>query len=344
MVHLCVLVLLCWSFCQPAVAEEELEYAGVCDASAAAIIDDAHFIVGNDEDETLALYVSDGSSATAVQTFNFASNLRSNIDQECDIEDAARLGNRIYWITSHGRSKKGKLRENRYRLFATDIVHASPELQLDWGGRYDRLVQDMLDVSSWDHPDAPATRETIALIARASKLEEEKVAELEPKSAGLNIEALAVGPGQEGLLIGFRNPLREGKALVLHLKNPDALLAGKGERARFSDPIYVDLGGMGLRSMDYDPVRELYFIIGGPQGNGGPFNLFRWNGTADHSPELVMDLPYAKGSYPEALLVQDREIHVFNDEGKRRIDKRKCKKVSIEDKSFRERRYGLDSQ
>lgn len=352
MKRLYLLILLCCGLGQPAMAEDELEielvqeqeFLGVCDASAAAIIDDVHFIVGNDEDETLALYASDGSTATAVQTFNFASYLRSNIDQECDIEDATRLGNRIYWITSHGRSKKGKLRVNRYRLFATDIAYASSELQLNWGGRYDRLVHDMLDDSSWDTPSAALTRETIAVIDRATRLSEEKVSELEPKDEGLNIEALAVDSNQQGLWIGFRNPLREGKALVLHLKNPDALLAGNGEQARFSDPIYLDLGGMGFRSMDYDPVKKVYFIIAGLQRNGGPFSLFRWNGTADHAPEFVMDLQYAKGSYPEAVLVEGSEIHVLNDEGKRRINKRKCKKVRVEDKSFRERRYDIHSR
>lgn len=343
MIRACALVLLCLGLCQVAWAEEQ-EYFGVCDASAAALIDDTHFIVGNDEDETLALYASDGSTATAIQSFNFASYLRSNIDQECDIEDAARLGNRIYWITSHGRSKKGKLRINRYRLFATDIAQASAELQLNWGGRYDRLVEDMLDAGSWEAPDASATRETMALIARTTKLEEEKVPELEPKDAGLNVEALAIGPGQQGLLIGFRNPLREGKALMLHLQNPDALLAGSGERARFSNPIYVDLDGLGMRSMDYDPIRDIYFILAGPPGKGGPFKLFRWYGTAEHAPELVMELQFGDGSYPEALLVEGHEIHVLNDEGKRRIDKRKCKKVRVEDKSFRERRYGLEAQ
>ena len=67
------------------------------------------------------------------RVFDFASYLRSNIDRESDIEGAARLGGRIYWITSHGRSKKGKRRSNRYRLFATDIADAPPRTSIEVG-------------------------------------------------------------------------------------------------------------------------------------------------------------------------------------------------------------------
>ncbi len=314
----------------------------MCDASAAVAVDDSHFIVGNDEDEILLLYTTDGSTMTAVQSFNFSSYLRSNPDHESDIEDAARSGDRIYWVSSHGRSKKGKKRNNRYRLFATDIRDAPPTLQLQWGGSYDHLVQDMLERESWDD-NSMVTRETIELIAQATQLGKKKVDELGPKKAGLNIEALAVAPNRGGLLIGFRNPLVQGKALILNLKNPDALLSNSGARARFSRPVYIDLGGLGLRSMSYDPVRKGFFIIAGPKKNRGPFKLFRWNGMHDPSPVFVRELPHAKRSYPEALLIHGHQLQVLNDEGRRKIGKRKCKTVSREKRGFSEQWYELDA-
>ncbi len=338
--HIFLLSVLCWGFCLTALADGQ-RYQGVCDASAAAIIDDSHFIVGNDEDDILSLYNTDGSTMEAVQSFDFASYLRSNIDRESDIEDAARLGDRIYWITSHGRSKKGKRRSNRYRLFATDIADVPPRLQLKWGGHYDQLVQDMLDIQAWDD-DSLITRETIDFIAQSTQLDNKTVRELRPKKMGLNIEALAAAPDQGGLLIGFRNPLMRGKALVLHLKNPDALLANSGERASFSKPVYIDLDGLGLRSMAYDPIRKAFFIIAGPKGNGGPFKLYKWGGMHDHSPVFLRGLKHGKGSYPEALLIHEQQIQVLHDEGRRRISKLRCKTLSKDKKGFSEQWYHLD--
>lgn len=336
-----MLSLLCCGFCLTALADEQ-RYRGVCDVSAAATIDDSHFIVGNDEDETLSLYTTDGSTMAAVQSFNFSSYLRSNPDHESDIEDAARSGDRIYWITSHGRSKKGKRRNNRYRLFATDITDALPTLQLQWGGHYDHLVQDMLERESWDD-ESPVTGETIELIAQATQLGKKKASELGPKKTGLNIEALAVAPNRGGLLIGFRNPLVQGRALVLNLKNPDALLSNSGARANFSKPAYIDLGGLGFRSMTYDASRKVFFIIAGPTKNVGPFKLFRWNGMYDPSPVFIRKLPHAKRSYPEVLLIHKQQAQILNDEGRRKIGKRRCKTVSREKRSFGEQWYDLDS-
>lgn len=342
MMKIYVRLLLCLSFTPAAALAEEYRYQGTCDVSAAAMIDDSHFIVGNDEDEILSVYTTDGSTTAATQSFNFASSLRSNIDQETDIEDATRSGDRIYWITSHGRSKKGKLRINRYRLFATDISHNSPALQLNWAGRYDQLVRDMLTSQAWDEPESRKTKETITMVAQATQLDKKTVDELDPKESGLNIEALAAMPDTQGLLIGFRNPLLHGKALVVHLKNPDALLDNSSNRASFSSPAYIDLHGLGLRSMEYDPVRKIYFIIAGPKGKGGPFKLFSWEGMQDPSPVFVQELQFAKNSFPEALLIHAQQIRILSDEGRRRINKRRCKSVNPSDRSFGERRYDLE--
>ncbi|MDT8375438.1 MAG: DUF3616 domain-containing protein [Mariprofundaceae bacterium] len=340
MMHIFALSLLCLGFCLTAMADEH-RYQGVCDASAAAIIDDSHFIVGNDEDEILSLYTNDGSASAPIQNFNFTSYLRNHPDRESDIEDATRSGDRIYWISSHGRSKKGKMRHNRYRLFATDITHAPPELQLQWGDRYDHLVPDMLDRHSWDNPDSRITIETMELIAHSTQLEREKVGKLAPKEKGLNIEALAAVPEQGGLLIGFRNPLVQGKALVLHLKNPAQLLANNGSRAKFSEPVYIDMNGLGFRSMAYDPAGKTFYIIAGPKDGGGPFRLFRWGGMHDPSPVFVRELHYEKGAYPEALLIHGQQARVLSDEGNRRIGKRKCNRANKDDRYFVERWYDL---
>src|SRR5436190_1450267 len=66
------------------------------------------------------------------------------------------------------------------------------------------------------------------------------------EEGGLNIESLcAVG---ETLYIGFRNPIPNGKALIVPLVNPSAVV-DEGKPAQLGKPILIDLGGLGLRDM-----------------------------------------------------------------------------------------------
>jgi hypothetical protein len=95
-----------------------MTYRGPCDASAAVALDTEHFVVAGDEDNILRVYrhgrpepVGEAPLAAFLGT----------ADKESDLEAAAAIGQRIYWIASHGRNSKGKLRPDRQRFFATDI-------------------------------------------------------------------------------------------------------------------------------------------------------------------------------------------------------------------------------
>ena len=61
---------------------------------------------------------------------------------------------------------------------------------------------------------------------------------------GFNIEGLASTP-EGALLIGLRNPLRHGRALLVPLLNPDEVI--EGGRARFGAPVELDLQQRGIR-------------------------------------------------------------------------------------------------
>ena len=99
-----------------------LTYRGLCDASAAVALDADHFIVAGDEDNTLRVYRR--GRPESVREAPLASFLGSG-DKESDLEAAAAVGSRIYWIASHGRNSKGKPRPERQRFFATDIDTAA---------------------------------------------------------------------------------------------------------------------------------------------------------------------------------------------------------------------------
>ena len=312
-------------------------YTDICDASAAVPVGVGHFLVAQDEDDIIRLYANDGLRNEPLgEGFDFSEQLRTNSNRESDIEGATRLGDRVYWITSHGRNKKGKLRPNRYRLFATDLEGEGTSVELAWVGRYDRLVEDALDANSWDAYNERAAK----LIANATQLDDKKVEKLAPKNDGLNIEALAAFPDGSGLLIGLRNPLSEGQALVLHLQNPDDLLIGEATKGSFGNAYFLDLDGLGLRAMEYETKSGRFLIVAGPRAGGGGFKLFRWEPGTE--PVLVRGLLSESGSNPEGLVLYESgvRLQVIHDEGTRDVDGVECK--MSEKQAFSDRWYDVD--
>src|SRR4051812_36160882 len=106
--------------CARAAGEAGPMFSGMSDASAAIDLGGKRIVVGDDETNSLRIFSTDGGAPLlTVELSAFLELDKKN--PESDIEAAARIGDRIYWITSHGRSKDGKLMPNRQRLFATDI-------------------------------------------------------------------------------------------------------------------------------------------------------------------------------------------------------------------------------
>ncbi|MNR01234.1 hypothetical protein D3C85_1170320 [compost metagenome] len=135
---------------------------------------------------------------------------------------------------------------------------------------------------------------------------------LPEQPGGLNIEGLAAWTGDR-LLIGFRNPLVLGKALLVPLTNPAAVISGS--QAKFDRPILVDLNGRGVRSID--KVGSEYMIVGGPVADTGAFATFRWSGDPAKPPKMMLELP--AGYFPEALLSVPgfQEADILSDDGSR---------------------------
>ena len=271
-------------------------YSGMCDASGAVAVGTNLFLVANDEDNSLRLYRRDAPGGP-VKSFNLDSFLElSGKSPEADLEAVARIGDRIFWIGSHGRNKDGKNRPNRCRFFATDLKVTGGEVAITPVGRPCKtLLRDLLTDPQFAAFDFAAA------------------ATLAPKSAGaLNIEGLAATP--EGhLLIGFRNPIPQGQALLIPLLNPEEVIAAKP--ARFGPAIRVDLGGRGIR----DIVRqgESYLIIAGPADSGSDFQLYRWAGGGA-APEPVR-VKHLQDYNPEAIVIYPppggSEIQILSDDG-----------------------------
>jgi hypothetical protein len=266
-------------------------YRGISDASAAAAIDAEHFVVADDERNQLKVYRR--GRPEAVEVIDLADFLGTKEDKESDLEGAATVGDRIYWISSHGRSSKGEVQQRRYRFFATGAGKNGAALE-PLGRPYAGMLDDLA---------AAPQLQAYGIAEAASRMPE--------ADGAFNIEGLAATPWGE-LLIGLRNPAPRGKALLVHLTNPAKVIEGK--QAQFGAVIELDLGGRAIRSIEL--VGLAYMIIAGPAGDEGDFALYRWSGLADEAPLELSHLNF-DGQRPEALFAipGTRQVQILSDDG-----------------------------
>ncbi len=284
-------------------------YSGMCDASAAVALTDKLFAVASDEDSVVRVYDRDQEGAP-LQSIDLTAFLDLDARKpESDLEGAARVGDRAYWITSHGRNRNGKERRSRERFFAVQIITNAQRVELKMVGKpYEHLLDDLAR-------DPKLKRFNLAAGSR-----------LEPKARGaLNIEGLSATPDGH-LLIGFRNPIPGGKALLVPMLNPDAVI--HGQAAKFGEPILLDLGGLGIRDMAYWDGK--YSIIAGSYDGKGESHLYEWRGDAS-MPRLIKHT-HLKGLNPEAIIFYpDKgrgQFQLLSDDGKKLVNGKPCKELA----------------
>jgi Protein of unknown function (DUF3616) len=292
------------------------QYTGMADASGAVVVGSNLFLVADDETNVLQLYSRETGGA-ALAEFDCNPFLQpQGKSLEADLEAGALLGQRAFWLGSHGRNKNGKARPNRAVLFGTDIAQVDGRWQVSPVGRpYRSLLQDLASQPQFD---------------RFRLAEAAKGAPTEP--GALNIEGLAATP--EGhLMIGFRNPLPEGRALLIPLLNPNEVL--EGASGRFGAAVLLDLGGLGIR--DIALYQGEYVLIAGPYHGGGPFRFYHWEGPGARPHRLhVQGL---KDYHPEALVIYPdlglEQFQVLSDDGKRVSEGVSARQLPWSRKTFR---------
>lgn len=272
-----------------ATLDDAFVYRGMCDASAAAALGPDLFVVANDERNELKVYRR--GQAVAAGALDLSGFLGTKQDKESDLEGAATIGERIYWISSHGRNKKGKRVESRHRFFATELQDGRLAAV---GQPYNRLLDDMIA--------APQLQQYS--FAQASSLTPEA-------DGAFNIEGLAATP-EGALLIGLRNPAPRGMALVIPLLNPAGVIDGAA--ARLGAAFELDLGGLAIRSMEL--VGEAYMIVAGPPADQGDFALYQWSGQARDKPVRLAHQHFG-AVRPEALFAipGTRKLQILSDDG-----------------------------
>lgn len=267
-----------------AVVAERVIFKGCCDASAAAPIGTNLVVVASDEENTLRVY-DRVRGGMPVRSFDLTTYLGlGRGSSETDIEGAALLIDTVYWITSHSRNSEGQYRPNRHRFFATRFKVEGDRVEMEFIGKpYRRLLEDLC---------------ASPLLAKFDLI---KASRLPPKSQGaVNIEGLCATPDGR-LLIGFRNPIPGGRALIVPLENPEEVI--HGHPASPGQPILLELDGMGIRDTAADGGR--YIIIGGSSHGGGKSELFSWKGGRS-APKPFQQV-HLKHLNPEAIALSPNE-------------------------------------
>lgn len=204
----------------------------------------------------------------------------------------------IYALTSHSRTGSGEVKKARDKLVRFRVE----------GGRMaaPSLVREL----------KPALVEVHPALAAAADITEVKA------QGGLNIEALEIGADGRHLLVGFRSPVIDGKAIIARVENPAAMFDA-GEPPRIAPVlIRLDLGGSGMRGMAWVPALGGYLIVSGPVARQPvPFQLWFWRGGAGDAACRVragdrQGFEHAEGVTPAMVDGQPR-IVIVSDDGSR---------------------------
>lgn len=252
------------------------------------------FVVGDDDKKDLLVYRTGQAAVHQTLKISDFPGLRKKVD----LEGAARIGDVIYWIGSHSRKNNGDEDLDRHRLFAIKVTTVEGQLVAQAVGKpYEGLLADLAK-------DERFARFNLAAAAM-----------LAPGAAGgLNIEGLAATK-DGGLLIGFRSPVHGGKALIVPLGNPQKIL--NGEKPSFGDPIELDLGGLGIRSLERWPEADAFLVIAGSVADGGRFQAYRWSGKESDPPQPIADAGLTL-LVPEAVFfdpASPSELIILSDDG-----------------------------
>ena len=221
------------------ITEPIAQYEGCNCVTAAVAIGDGMFVAASSDDNVLRVYTTTGSAAP-LTSFDLSDYLEVDPGLPSTIQGATRVGERVYWITSHGRDEDGKIRPARYRFFATTIKRRKGQITIEPVGKPTKtLIHKLVDRH---------TMRTLRL-DKATRLGQEMAAaerlKLAPSQEGIDIEALCASHNSE-ILIAFRNPrpvrviTGTPHALVVPLDNAAEVIE-KGEDPIFGEGMLWDL-------------------------------------------------------------------------------------------------------
>jgi len=236
---------------------KEDKFYNVFEPSGATTLSDGRVLIAEDDRSSTALKlleVGQNSSIIEVGNLYLSKKMKKIFKKEIeDLEAITSDGNIVYAITSHSPGKnsaKQALREKmimfKYEDGALKDLHIYSGLKVALQKRFpDIFTEDIFHSNAMD------------------------------------IEGLVFDKTSKHLLIAFRAPLINGKAMVIALTNPKELFL-KHTQPKFLDPIYLNLEGLGIRDLTYDADKGGYWIIAGSVNERlGQFQLWFWDKAND---------------------------------------------------------------
>lgn len=243
------------------------------DASTAIAVGDGHLLIADDERAPIRLYDA-RVSGRELATFSPGST-----DGEVDFEAAARKGDAIFWLGSHGNRKDGGGQASRHRIYQTRLTGSGADARLEAVGTpYRNLRSDLVE---WDRTEHDG--ELGLYTPGDGKIPPDRL-------NGFNVEGAEFSPDDSALYLGFRSPVvppqSGGRALIVPLENVEQLTSGSATAAEFGDPILLDLGGHSIREIRKNASDE-YLILsataGQPTGESEQA-LWAWDGDPAVAP------------------------------------------------------------
>jgi hypothetical protein len=104
--------------------------------------------------------------------------------------------------------------------------------------------------------------------------------------------------------------------------------------AIFGEPIELDLGGLGIRSIEYWQVYQVYLIIAGAYDGSDKFALYWWSGNRQDTAQKIESINLPVDFRPEAVLFypnRKNQFQLLSDDGAiPRVDGKTCKEIKDE--------------
>jgi hypothetical protein len=295
------------------------------DASGAVALDANTFLAVDDERNILCAYRRDrsGKPISVIDLDPILGVRPKKGPEEADFEGMATLGGKVYVMGSHGRTHTGKWRQSRQCFLAVTVELKTGAVTATPFGTVRRdLVTELLA-----DPRTAGLGLEAAMGSPAVHSED-----LAPKKGGLNIEGLGATADGKALLIGFRNPQVGGKAILVPLTNPAAVVA-EGARPLFGAPILLPLPvwkegkriDAGVRDIAWAPRIGAYLISAGPADERKAFAIYKWSGRPGDAPVLLEQATRAVAAVehftPEAIIIYPNtdRFQLLSDDGSRRV-------------------------
>jgi hypothetical protein len=278
---------------------------GIYEPSAIQQLPDGRFLVVEDEKKhplSLVTINPDGG----VSSIPLNSGLLKAGDDFWKLDDLEGLAcdrsGYIYALTSHSRDSDGDEKKSRNKLVRFRLEGDRVVSPIVVKGLKQALVA--------AHP----------VLAHAAEIRDVK------NDGGLNIEALEISPSnlpaQQHMLIGFRSPLLDARAIIACVENFSAIFE-TGEPPRVAAKLEtLDLGGYGIRGMSYVPSLGGYLVISGPVSREQVhFQLWFWSGQSGEPVRRVtvpglQGFEHAEGVSP-AVIDGRQRIMIVSDDGSR---------------------------